>query len=829
MKTAIQITRQGRTVYRNRMAHFAKSYFRVFLLFFGAHLLSFLSAEAKDGAADFTSSHIISGKNPSTTEQAAVDLFRDEVLHRTAISIPVSVDWPDSGIPVIVAGTVSSVRDYLDKNKIPVPSGLKEEGFSLILEENNGKAPTLYIIGKDDRGVLYGVGHVLRKSKMKKGSIHIPRNIDIETSPRYSLRGHQLGYRPKTNSYDGFDVDMWEQYIRDLIVFGANAVELVPPNTDDESTGPMLTLPPEKMLVEMIQLLDKYNLNAWIWYPLMHGDYTNPTDVNRSLDENRRIFGKLPKLDAVFVPGGDPGDAPPAVLFSYLEKKAELLRQFHPDAEMWVSPQGFDQKWMEEFVELLRKEPAWLTGVVHGPQVRMNVDDFRSLVPERYQIRRYPDITHNYDAQYPVNEWDHAYAATQNRESINPRPVDQTLIFRAPHPESFTGFITYCEGVNDDVNKAIWSALGWDPETDYMETLRDYGRYFIDVDYADVFAQGMLQLEQNWRGSLLTNTGVYPTLMMFQEMENNASPAVMLNWRFQMALFRAYYDAYNRRRLIYETQLEEEAMEILGKASLLGVKNAIQKAENILDQVNDKAVAPEWRQRIFELAASLFQSIRMQKSVEKYYAAGARRGGNLDLLDHPLNNRLWLKDRFEEISQLKNEKKQLKAIDELIHWTNPGPGGYYDDLGDLSSRSRWITGDQYEEDPSFLRSAFVGYTIGDEVINWRVSWARYGQTLYGQPMYMKYTDLDPDARYQVKITYVKDLYSGDKMVRLVANEDVEIHDYIEKPKVITPLVWDIPHEATKDGELILRWNSEGDMGGTGRGCQVAEVWLIRKD
>src|SRR5690625_1955932 len=93
---------------------------------------------------------------------------------------------------------------------------------------------------------------------------------------------------------------------------------------------------------------------------------------------------------------------------------------------------------MEQFVELLREQPEWLTGVVHGPQVRMNVDDFRKLVPDRYLIRRYPDITHNYDAQYPVQDWDFAFAATQNRESINPRPVDQTHIFRAPDPESFT-------------------------------------------------------------------------------------------------------------------------------------------------------------------------------------------------------------------------------------------------------------------------------------------------------------------------------------------------------------------------------------------------------
>ena len=37
-------------------------------------------------------------------------------------------------------------------------------------------------------------------------------------------------------------------------------------------------------------------------------------------------------------------------------------------------------------------------------------------------------------------------------------------------------------------------------------------------------------------------------------MEKSAPPAVSLNWRFQQALYRAYYDAYIYKRLLYETR-----------------------------------------------------------------------------------------------------------------------------------------------------------------------------------------------------------------------------------------------------------------------------------
>ena len=57
------------------------------------------------------------------------------------------------------------------------------------------------------------------------------------------------------------------------------------------------------------------------------------------------------------------------------------------------------------------------------------------------------------------------------------------------------------------------------------------------------------------------------------------------------------------------------------------------------------------------------------------------RGANLDLIDTPLNNRPWLLDQFARIRALPAEKERLAAIAAILDWTNPGPGGFYDDLG----------------------------------------------------------------------------------------------------------------------------------------------------
>jgi hypothetical protein len=100
------------------------------------------------------------------------------------------------------------------------------EGYHI---RSDSRQPVVYVIGNDERGVLFGIGHLLRNLRMVKGAIALPAGISVSTAPAYALRGHQIGYRDKVNSYDGWDLPQWEQYLRDLAVFGTNAVEMIPP------------------------------------------------------------------------------------------------------------------------------------------------------------------------------------------------------------------------------------------------------------------------------------------------------------------------------------------------------------------------------------------------------------------------------------------------------------------------------------------------------------------------------------------------------------------------------------------------------------------------
>jgi len=774
---------------------------------------------------DLTRATIVTPSKLTVPERTAVRVLVEEIEKRTTVRLPVTSQWPTDTVPVIGIGPMATSSAWLAAGLRDLPPGRapRAEGYRIIVSAAGRAAPTVLVLGADPRGVLFGAGRLLRELQMTRGSVQVPATFSIVSTPQVALRGHQLGYRPKTNSYDAWDVPMWEQYIRDLAIFGTNAIELIPPRSDDATDSPHFPLPQMPMMVEMSRIANEYGLDVWVWYPALDKDYAAPQQVEFALKEWADVLSKLPRVDAVFVPGGDPGHTEPRHLMALLEKQTQSLRRYHPKLQMWMSPQGFTKEWMDQFYEILQKEPAWLTGVVFGPQVRDSLPVLRARVPKRYRIRHYPDITHSLRSQYLVQDWDIAHALTSQREQINPRPIDEAVIFHAAQPYA-SDFITYSEGCNDDVNKIVWSALGWDPKSDVVQILREYSRYFVGPAYTDSFAQGLLALERNWRGPLAANASVYATLEQFQVMERAAAPADLRNWRFQQALYRAYYDAHVRSRLLHETEIEERALERLRAAKNGESRAALADAARILDEAQVRP-APEWRQRVYMLAEALFQSIRQQLSVERYGAIAVGRGATLDSFETPLNNQGWLVGRFAEAAALATEPERLGAIERIIHWTDPGVGGFYDDLGNPMQQPHLVKGLSYDVDPQRLKSTLTGFGYAPD---WRLSWMTHAESLWDTPLQMRYSGLDRTARYRVRVVYAGDVFGANGMIRLVANDTYEIHPLIKKPSPIEPMEFDVPMEATRGGELTLTFTGPPGIGGSGRGNQIAEVWLLRK-
>ncbi len=636
--------------------------------------MGFASATVFASPLDLSHAKIVVLNPQQRTAAKAAAMLRDEVEKRTRIALAIVAAIPAAGEePLILIGTAQDLDEHSFSapadNRVPA----KADAYALWIDSSLSKGPAICAAGHDGRATVFAVGRLLRLLDMGRDKLQLDSATKLATAPQYPLRGHQFGFRPKTNAYDAWTLAMWEQYYRDMMVFGMNAVELIPPRSDDDPDSPHFPKPPMEMMIGMSQLADDYGLDVWIWFPSMDKDYLDPKTVEFALKEREEVFKKLPRIDAVFVPGGDPGDVRPDRLLDFMEKTKPVLNRYHPKAQIWVSPQGFDRPnvahrrgWLKMFLDLLNeKQPSWLDGIVFGPQVETTLAKLRQAVPARYALRQYPDITHSKSCQYPVPGWDRAFSDTEGRECINPRPEGYSKIFHDLSQYS-VGFITYSEGCNDDFNKVLWSCLGWDPSMTAEQITREYSRYFISNKDEQEFARGLLELEKDWVGKLSTNTAVDQTLLLFQALEKQATPQEKLNWRFQEGLYRAYYDGYTRARLLYETRLEQEALAVLKTAPQAGALAAVDQAQKILDKAVTDRVAIELRARVFELAEALFQSIRMQLSVRRYQAISVGRGANLDEIDKPLNHAPNLKNRFDEIRKLSSEPERLAAITELL-------------------------------------------------------------------------------------------------------------------------------------------------------------------
>jgi hypothetical protein len=747
----------------------------------------------------------------------------EEAERRTRIRWQRSTRWPAGDRAVIAVGRTASLRRSPEGRAALGAEALgpaRPEGYHLRAAAA-GAAPRVWVAGDDARGVLFGVGHLLRTLRLERDRASLDAPLRVDTWPAKPLRGHQLGYRPKCNSYDGWTVAMWEQYIRDLVIFGCNAIELIPPRSDDDPDSSHFPLPQMRMMIEMSRICADYGLDVWIWYPAMDPDYSNPSTVDSALKEWAEVFRQLPRIDTVFVPGGDPGHTPPRHLMALLEKQARNLRRYHPRATMWFSPQSFTSAWMDEFYDLVRKEPSWLGGIAYGPQVRVPLGELRAKLPPRYPIRDYPDITHSRHCQYPVPAWDLALAVTEGRESINPRPTQMAQIFRVTTQPHTIGFISYSEGCNDDVNKAVWSALGWNPRVDIPSMLQEYSRYFVSAAHAADFARGLLGLERNWVGSVATNTGIRTTWELFESLDKKATPQEKQNWRFQQAVYRACYDRYVQLRLAADTAAEAAALDRLGEASTRGAMDVIDTARALLRESAARPAAPELETRLRILAEALFQSIHMQLSTDLYDGMRGR-GDNLDDRNHPLNNRVWLDAHLAQIRAMPSEKERLEALSRIVHWSDPGPGGFHDKPGIPGQQPHVLAGVGWENDPAFFVTAHTGFP--DEVFQEKpvpLAWCTSAEAHYDAPLRMRYTGLDARTHYRVRVVYGHGRTTA--KVRLMADESREVHPWLQKEN--EPIEFDIPAEATSDGVLTLTWWPEPGRGGNGRFLELAEVWL----
>lgn len=779
--------------------------------------------------------------NPPADIVRAQKFFLEEVQLRSGLRLEES-----EGSGTLILDTVDRIERYAPQI-LPALSHLErpgKEGFLLHAEEG-----LLVIAGADMRGCMYGAGRLLRKTEFREKSAILPDGfVDQSCTPRYEMRGHQYGYRDKQNTCPRWTDEDFERYIRDMILFGNNCVELIPPRSDDTLFSPSFRQDPLITLIHWSEIAHSYGLDVSLWYPNADRDYTLPEIRYEELKSHEEVFSQVPYIDYVLVPMGDPGELEPHQFFSVMEESVQILHKYHPQAKVFISPQGLraGKGEYEAFYEEVARQPEWLYGVCYAPWNRDTIVEMQQRIPEKYRgrIRNYPDITHNTSCQFEIPEWDAAFALSQGREGYTCRPKAMKHIHNLYAPYTI-GSLTYSEGIHDDVNKVIWSDQDFDPEISPEETLCDYVRVFIDPDISSELAGMLMDLEENWVGDIEKNSGIDSLYQHFLELEQRVSDRVRANYRFKMPLLRAMSDYQTKCREIHDRALQREAEACLARAPQIGADRAVFEARSILARTYTEPVCHDLTQRMFALAEELFftPGCRMKLSSKHFLGQSWIRGAWLDCAFSPLNDYQWYTIHFKKIDALCEEQEKLSYIFSLLHRTDPGEGGQYLCLGDIETFRRNVVHPfSWEEDPGALRSPAVTYDLYGIVFQMKkmegwydeypipLNWIKRVRAMYATPLSVKIDGLDPNAEYRLRVTYSDLFHVSSQSAGIEALEaalyagDVLIHHQVRLGGGMDHMPeyeYLLPRKAYAEGSLTLTWKSVISQ----RNLSISELWI----
>lgn len=680
--------------------------------------------------------------------------------------------------------------------------------------EQNGTS--LKISAKTVRGLIFGYSLFLRKCECKDGKITLIKNISGLYSPDKKIRGHQIGYRTCPNTYDAWSYKQYFRYYLDMAAFGCNTCEHIPYESTHSDRNALMKYDEEDFLVIASRMADAIDMDVSIWHPNCGGE-----TENEAFERRKKLYSRVPRIDAVFPPGGDPGSLPADEFIKRSDRVGKMLKELHPKAQMWPSAQAphIYENWGEDFLCELEKSHGGIDGVIMGPNHAFPMHELRKRLPARFPLRFYPDITHCVRCEYPVHfledDWHFSFASAFSRESVCPRPTEFALLHRLFSPYT-VGSVSYSEGVHDDLNKMLWSALEFDKDSNIREIILDYARFFMYGADPERLCDAIFALEKNWDCDPLLSPCAENTYNAFCALKNDY-PNLNKNWRFLLLYFRACCDEYVYKKRRFETKLLNEAYDEL---SFMNIK----RAKEILNTPPESFVT-SLRSEISSLGKTLFEYIGIQLDVEHYLTNSWERGATLDTVDNPVTDRLWLSGRISYCEALP-ENERSAFIKRLLSRNKTDADEVYFSvaLHELKSLGVRQSGEFYmnfQGDNPNVNNGSIPMSMLKVYDHYSFS-ARFGGFLEGKDYILKinYKSKKADCVKHHKITANGTvIYDG---VRFGGSPDALFDRELSAPGFETAK-YILPSDVFKNGTLELKIEEPLV------GFELCELWITKKE
>ncbi|MCK5699766.1 MAG: hypothetical protein KAI29_01370, partial [Cyclobacteriaceae bacterium] len=300
------------------------------------------------------------------------------------------------------------------------------------------------------------------------------------------------------------------------------------------------------------------------------------------------------------------------------------------------------------------------------------------------------------------------------------------------------------------------------------------------------------------------------------------------NWLWRMYMQKGVLDRYVQLAVRQQIDRQSKTETLVSEA----LNNSMKKEsiQAVLDLVNLELVESDEMKLLYKLAGELGE--------ESNALFGVRNDGYFNL-DHDFIGLGWLKRQLERaLDAPKNKRGEFLTM--ITDYENPGEGGYYDNLGTANNAPNVVVGYPYDHGQPYVSKML---SEGNRPSQRSMHFTQNED----QGVSLHYHNLDTNATYKIRFTLVRPWYQERYAERMnqksesIYADDILIAHNIELPLQMSDFYsFEIPKSATKDGELVIRFEKAPDVAtgdrvtveqwrnSGGWGTIVSETWLMKE-
>ncbi|MGC8640285.1 MAG: hypothetical protein ACP5XB_10465, partial [Isosphaeraceae bacterium] len=444
--------------------------------------------------------------------------------------------------------------------ELAIDGTLRPESFRIA-----DRAGGVVVAAGSERGLLYGLGKLLRMSRYDRGRF-TPGTWRGVSTPFGTMRGIYFATH-FNNYYEAAPAGDVERYVEDLALWGTNALIVCFPHWQFDSFDDPTARSAITHLKRVLRAARAAGMRVGLVETANGGFRTTPaaircTPVPDALGRHgnfgvnlcpdrpeahalllanwKRLLDEFadPGLDLVGLWPYDEGGCGCKACWPWgargfpklCRDLALLTRERSPRTRIILSTWTFDTPPDGEWPALARALAAdrtWADFILadaHEDFPRYPLDQG---VPGGLPLLSFPEIS-----MWGQSPWG-GYGANPLPRRLQ-RLWDQTA-------RKLSGGFPYSEGIYEDLNKAICAQLFWSPARPAVETVREYAAFEYAPDVAADVAQAIDLLEENHLRNRIGTTADR-AFALLEQADRKLPPRVRKSWRWRILYLRGLID-----------------------------------------------------------------------------------------------------------------------------------------------------------------------------------------------------------------------------------------------------------------------------------------------